>query len=275
MVPQLLLAAALAAESDAGGGRFSPGRASSSAQPDVSRAVAMLGFVLESYEEAVGPQRELRSAQELREQRVFASEAAEEVRRRAGPAGRDFWPRFSRLSAQIKMRAPPREVAALARELREELARRFAVRLVPEAPPSAARGRAIYLQACAACHGADGRPALQLSTRTPSFASELDVAGLTPQRIFAAVTWGVPLAAMPEFGEALDAAARWDVAWYILTLPHKGADLARGTAIGRDTLWPSYLERATMSDAMIATSAQRLAPNDRELLIAAIRAAER
>jgi hypothetical protein len=79
---------------------------SSRAQPDVSREVAMLSFVLESYEEAVGPQRELRDAQQLREQQVFASEAATEVCGRAGRLGRDLWPRFSQLSAQIKMQRP-------------------------------------------------------------------------------------------------------------------------------------------------------------------------
>ncbi|HEY3107440.1 MAG TPA: CopD family protein, partial [Chloroflexota bacterium] len=91
---------------------------------------------------------------------------------------------------------------------------------VPSDPASLARGRAIYLQNCAACHGLSGRgdgPAGRaLQPRPADFRVHM-AAGHTDAELFGWVSGGVAGTAMPAFGERLSAAERWDVVNFIRT----------------------------------------------------------
>src|SRR5882672_7018493 len=180
------------------------------------RAVALLDYVAGDYPRAVGPSGEVLSADEHAEQQNFVSEAAQELRDEAGTQGADLAERLDALRARIEARAPPAEVTSQARAVRDEIAQRFRVALLPPRPPDLARGAQLYAQACAACHGADGhappKEQLGLSTQPPSFAVPDEVRGSSPQRIFSAATYGVPGTAMPGYEDALDDAARWDLA---------------------------------------------------------------
>src|SRR5205823_6662440 len=123
-------------------------------------------------------------------------------------------------------------------------AQRYKVALLPSRPPDLARGRALYAESCAACHGADGhappKEEHELSTQPPSFAVASEVEELSPQRIFSATTYGVPNTAMPGYEEALDDGQRWDLAYFVLSLAHRTpADVRRGLSLARAALIPS------------------------------------
>ena len=252
------------------------------AQPGQSlrRAVALLDYVAGDYPRAVGPKGEVLSPDEFAEQQNFVVEAARELRDEAGAQGADLAERLDALRARIESRAPPPEVTAQARAVRDEIAQRFRVALLPPRPPDVARGAALYGQACAACHGADGHapPKEQrgLSTQPPSFAVADEVRTLSPQRIFSASTYGVPSTAMPGYEEALDDASRWDLAYHLLALAHPAPpDAQRGLRLARAALLPTdYRELATQSDEALLTrlSAAGLSPQDREQALAALRA---
>ena len=239
------------------------------------RTVALLDYVAGDYGRAVGPGGELLSESEHDEQVGFVADAARELRSDAGAPAEDLARKLDALQAEVKRRAPPAQVTARAKAIRDEIAQRFSVAILPLHPPDLARGKALYAQACAACHGADGHPnaALELSTKPPVFAARDEVQRLSPQRIFSATTYGVPKTAMPAYDESLDDGQRWDLAYFVLTLAHpnpgpRGLDVAR-TAMVRT----AYRDLAVQSDEELAArlGAARLAPDAQEEAIAALR----
>ena len=252
------------------------------AQPgqNLRRAVALLDYVAGDYPRAVGPSGEVLSPDEHAEQQNFVLEAAQELRDEAGAQGADLAERLDALRARIEARAPPPEVTAQARAIRDEIAQRFRVALLPPRPPDPGRGAQIYAQACAACHGADGhappKEQLELATQPPSFAAPEEVRGSSPQRIFSAATYGVPSTAMPGYEEALDDAARWDLAYFVLSLAHPApVDLQRGLRLARAALLPTdYRELATQPDEalLLRLSAAGLSPRDQAQALGALRA---
>ncbi|HWE25184.1 MAG TPA: FTR1 family protein [Myxococcales bacterium] len=260
---------------------FSLIAAGASAQPgqNLRRAVALLDYVGGDYAQAVGAAGEVLSENEFTEQQHFVAEAAQELREEAGPAGADLAQRLDTLHARIEARAPPAEVVPRARAIRDEIAQRFHVALLPTRPPDLSRGAQLYAQACAACHGRDGhappKESLELPTQPTSFASGDEMKALGPQRVFSASTYGVPNTAMPGFEEAFDDAARWDLAYFVFTLAHPPpADAERGHKLAHAALLPSdYRELATQSDEALKTKldAAGLNAHDAEEALAALR----
>ncbi len=223
------------------------------ASQSLRRAVALLDYVAGDYARAVGPSGEILSQAEHQEQVGFVEDAAREVRADAGAAGEDLASRLDALGRDVAARAPPSSVTTRARAIREEIAQRFRVALLPTKLPALANGAQLYVQACAACHGLDGHPNLQLelSTKPSDFAVPAEIAQLAPQRVFSAVTYGVPKTAMPAYDESLDDAQRWDLAFYVLTLSHPKV-APGGLNLARAALLPTgYRELAVQSDEQL------------------------
>ena len=243
------------------------------------RAVALLDYVSGDYGRAVGPAGEVLSPVEYAEQQEFVQEALNEVRAQGGGEGEDLAKRLDVLHSRVKARAAPAEVSSTARALRDEIAQRYKVALLPGRPPDLGRGRALYAEACAACHGADGhappKELLEMATQALSFAVPADVEELSPQRVFTATTYGVPNTAMPGY-ETYDDGQRWDIAYFALSLAHgSSADVRRGLALSRAALIESgYREIATQSDAALRArlAAAGISPADVETALAALRA---
>ncbi|HEY2028638.1 MAG TPA: FTR1 family protein [Myxococcales bacterium] len=238
-----LAAAAGAVQPSVAAGQSSPGGAVGQSSPAgaarplstrLRRAVALLDYVAADYPQAVGPNGEVLSPQEHEEQKGFVEDAAREVRTDAGSAGEPIARELDALSREVANRSPPAAVSARAKSLRDQIARTFHVVLAPSHPPDVAKGAQVYAESCAACHGADGHPntALGLSTKPPDFTSREETSALTPQRIFAAATYGVPNTAMPSYEEGLTEDDRWNVAYYVLSLVPHDAVLAAGSSQG-------------------------------------------
>src|SRR5438067_3383729 len=116
------------------------------------RVVALLDYVSGDYARAVGEHGEILSQAEYVEQIGFVEDAARELRADVDGAGEDLARRLDSLARKVAQRAPPDEVARLARALRDEIAQRFKVVLLPQKAPDLQRGARLYAQACAACH---------------------------------------------------------------------------------------------------------------------------
>ena len=245
------------------------------APAEAARAYSLLSYVGGDYASAVGPRREVISRQELDEQIVFAKDAADDLRA-AGAA--DLAAQADGLRRRIAAAAAPAEVIALARSLTARVAARFKLAMIPDRAPDLRRGASLYLQACAACHGADGTPRvehLELTTQPTSFSSGQQVARLSPQRIFSAVTFGVPGTAMPSFSDALDEAARWDLAFAVLLLAHPPEERRRGEELLRRLpRRPDWLQLAVRTDDQLRMALEQspFSAEDREAVIAAVRA---
>ncbi len=244
------------------------------AQP-LRRVVALLDYVTGDYARAIGPEGEVLSAAEHQEQVGFVHDAARELRADVDGKGEDLARRLDALGTAVEGRAAPRLVAAQAKGIRDEIVQRFQVVLLPVKPPDLAHGAQVYAQSCAACHGLDGHPnlALNLETKAPDFNSREDVQGLSAQRIFNAVTYGVPRTQMPAYDTGLDDDARWDVAFYLLALAHPGA-ARRGLELARAALLPTrYRDLAPLSDADLRArlGAAGLAAAEQDEALAALR----
>ncbi|MGE5049106.1 MAG: c-type cytochrome, partial [Deltaproteobacteria bacterium] len=250
--------------------------AAARAQPEqpLRRVVALLDYVSGDYAHAVGERGEILSAAEHEEQIGFVQDAAAELRADVDGKGEDLARRLDALALRVRDRAPPSEVGQKALALRDEIAERFKLVLLPQHAPDLARGAQVYAQACAACHGADGHPnqAIGLLTKPPDFQTE--AGPLSPRRIFSASTYGVPKTQMPAFDTGLSDAERWDVAFYVLSLAHPGAS-PRGVELAQAALAPTrYSELASLSDDELRArlSAAGLTAQDQEVALAALRA---
>jgi high-affinity iron transporter len=247
------------------------------ARDRAGRASALVSYVAGDYATAVGPHGEVLSPEELAEQGQFVREAAEELRPEASDLAREL----DELRRRIDDRAPPPEVIGRAQRIAARIAQRFQLAMLPAREPDLHRGERLYQKACAACHGASGTPPaaekLPLPTRPTSFASKTEVARLSPQRVFSAVTWGVPATAMPSFGDALGEDERWDLAFYALTLSHADPrERARGEELLRKApRTPDFLQLSVRSDDQLraALSQSNLSPTDREAVLSAVRSA--
>lgn len=92
----------------------------------------------------------------------------------------------------------------------------------PPSPSAHDRGKALYEQRCAVCHGADGRadtPVGRLLTPRPrNFADAIEMARLTVDRIYRAVKEGRSGTAMAAWGQVLTEIEIADVIDYIHSL---------------------------------------------------------
>src|SRR5438132_2531948 len=110
------------------------------APADLRRVAALLDYVSGDYARAVSPSGEVLSATEHQEQIGFVEEAARELRADLVGKGEDLAARCDALAREVAAKAPPAQVASEARAIRDELARRYHVALLPAKAPDLARG---------------------------------------------------------------------------------------------------------------------------------------
>jgi len=139
------------------------------------------------------------------------------------------------LGARIGDKAAPREVVPMAHALSERIAQRFQLAMLPRRPPDLRRGRALYRQALRGLPRSrrnSARRALELPTRPTAFSSRQEVARLSPQRIFAAVSSGCGDGdAFVQRRHRRD--TMWDVAFAALLFAHPREEQVRGEEVAR------------------------------------------
>ena len=94
-----------------------------------------------------------------------------------------------------------------------------------DSPAARQRGRAVYLEHCALCHGkranGQGERREDLVGKPADFASSAWRSSVTPGEVFEVITHGRPGTSMPSWA-ALDADQRRDVAAYVLSVSRLG-----------------------------------------------------
>lgn len=137
------------------------------------------------------------------------------------------------LQAAIAAKASPDDVAATARGLAAGLLKAYPVAIAPTAPPSLERGRALYAEHCASCHGATGAgdgPAAIAAKLDPPPVAFTDGERARERSIFAYVQvleQGLDGTSMASFADLLPPQDRWAVAAYAASLAFpEGADKA-------------------------------------------------
>ncbi|MGH7699926.1 MAG: FTR1 family protein, partial [Gemmatimonadales bacterium] len=127
--------------------------------------------------------------------------------------------------------------------------------------PSLTRGRAVYGEQCAACHGelgrGDGPKAAELEGPPPANLADAHVmAGTPPLDVFRRITIGVPGTAMPEFEESLSPEERWAVTAYVMTLSGGSGLVHAGSGTPPGAVFAAVRRQV---DSAIAHRSERLA----------------
>jgi high-affinity iron transporter len=214
MKPLVLLAGLLAASGALAGS-------------DAQRAIHLLEYIAVDYPGA------LESPLEYEEQLEFAGEVA--ARLEALEADAALRAELDTLAAAIRSRSAPDAVAQGARTLAARLRDRFGVLAIPRPLPPLERGRTLYAEACAACHGSDGRgdgaAGRGLDPAPSNFRSRERMLELSPASLFATISFGIAGTGMGPFAEALPERDRFALALFVGSLAFEPDEVARGRAL--------------------------------------------
>ncbi len=144
----------------------------------------------------------------------------------APPPDGDFAAQVARVRALVDRKAPEAEVVAAVAEVRTALTTAFQLAQAPAHPPDLQRGRALFAEHCATCHGADGHADTQraraLQPHPANFHDPKVSDPLSPLRVEGTVRFGINGTAMVPFTFLSDA-DRWALAFYVTGLPHAAA----------------------------------------------------
>ena len=191
------------------------------------QVIHLLDYVRSDYGGAVSDGRVINET-ELAEQIAVLEEAARVAAKLHPPANaRDPHAAVERVGQLVEQHRPEGEVTEAIKTLRAELAAFFEVAEAPRETPLFERGRQLYEQHCATCHGLDGRAdtpraaqyALDGQPKPANFHAPEVARLLSPARVFASTRFGVPKTAMVPF-DFLSDAERWDIAFYASELDH-------------------------------------------------------
>jgi high-affinity iron transporter len=208
---------------------FFSARAASAADSDERRTEAeeivhLMEYVGADYGGAIGTG--VVNEGELEEQLEVLAEAGRVAARLASsPSRRGFDPRapVDRVRALVAARRPESEVSAAVKASRAEFAAFYDLTDAPREPPSRERGKALFLQHCATCHGEGGRAdtprAAEYTPHPANFHDPAIARALSPLRVFTTVRFGVPKTSMVPF-DFLSDAERWDLAFYVSEFDH-------------------------------------------------------
>ena len=120
-------------------------------------------------------------------------------------------------SIRRRLLARDYEVGTACRALVRTILQRFQFRRSPQTRPGLARGRKLYLQACAACHGPSATGDSAIGAAQDPRAGDIlhPKQNWAPYDMYNRVTYGGADTAMPSFEDGLSESQRWDIVFYL------------------------------------------------------------
>jgi high-affinity iron transporter len=205
-------------------------------QAEVQTTWRLLDYVAVDYSEAVRDGRVVNPA-EYAEMEEFSAAIRERI---AALPAHDRKPSLiagaDRLRHDIAAKAPPPQIARLARGLAAQLIAAFPVPLAPREAPDVGRGARLYQQQCASCHGAsgDGRGPMAANMEPPpiDFTDRARAAQRSPFALYQVIEQGLEGTAMGSFAH-LPVEDRWALAFYLGRFAYPETLAAEGERIWR------------------------------------------
>ena len=243
---------------------------------EVRRVWQLLDYVAVDYSGAVS-EGSVTSEAEYAEMVEFAGQVETRLNALPEKDGKTRLLRRARdLRAAIAAKAAPAAVAMQSRALGSALLVAYPVPLAPIAPPDLARGAALYVQSCAACHGAmgDGHGPGSVGLDPPPIAFT-DKARADQRSLFGlyqVITQGLDGTAMSGFSSLSDQ-ERWALALYVGTFAYPASDTPRGEKLWRtdSSLRQRYPNMAAFVGATPASLAAEVGPGNAAALTAYLR----
>lgn len=218
---------------------------------EAQRLIHILGYTASDYGGAVAAGAIVNPA-EYDEQLALLADAEKIAQRlKADPrVGVELASGVGRVRSLVQAKADGGEVSAAVAVVRAQVIAAFKLIDAPTAPPDEARGRSLYIEHCATCHGQTGRAdtarAASLSPRPVNFHDPQVGAEMTPSRVASTVRFGINGTAMVPFTFLSDQ-DRWDLSFYTTGLRHGATPLTEKIEAPAYTL----AELAVRSDAQL------------------------
>jgi high-affinity iron transporter len=205
-----------------------PGRADTSSVLTIWR---LLDYMAVDYREAVRDGAVI-NADEYAEMVEFVGSVKERLAT-LPPSGdkANLEKRAADLQVAIDRKEAPELVANQARSLAADLIKTYPVPLTPTAVPDVERGRALYVENCASCHGADGNgkgvAAAGLNPPPIAFTDKERAGERSIFALYQVIEQGIDGTSMASFAH-LAPQDRWALAFYAGALAYPAADAGKG-----------------------------------------------
>lgn len=248
-------------------------------EPPAKRLSAIVGVAVEEYGKAVDTQGRLLSAVELEEATGFLKDAQDVAKRLTTPDAALTRVLLDSLAQLAERRAVPAELSALHARFTASLGAAGALDH-PSRAIDMAEGKALFIQHCAACHGAtgnaDGVQSAQLTPRPARLSDAVLLESATPALLYRILSVGVQGTAMVGWSATLTPDQRWALVSYVNTLRATDAARARGHAVlstKNAAAWRAFEWQVERSDSQLAQVVRgTVAAADVPAVVAALRA---
>lgn len=172
------------------------------------------------------------------------------------------------LKKKIEDKSPNKEVELISKNISNKLILAYNIIPYPTNPPSFKIGKRLYEKDCAECHGVigggNGPSASGLGSPPMDFTNGGNMGGLSPFKVFNAMTFGIANTDMPEF-PTLSENDKWNIAFYVFSLRFSEKESEEGEKIFKVANIPQEMKDpktlATLSDDEIS---DRLKPYIRD-----------
>ena len=203
-------------------------------QTPAQRLSSIVGVAVEEYALGVDANGRVISELEYGEAVDFLADARNVAERLSGDRAEGARLVLDSLIRAVANKRDPAEVAALHQRFMEALGSAGALEL-PTRPINIDRGRQIYDQSCASCHGdkglGDGPMAVGMDPPPLPIGSAHDMLDATPTLLFRVLSVGIKNTSMAGYAEQLSVDERWDVVAYIHKLRASDGDRLEGEGL--------------------------------------------
>ena len=201
------------------------------AAQDAQTILHLLDYIGVDYPEAIEAGK-VKSADEYKEMLEFTAQVRSRIAVLPENAKKkDLLSQADALRRLVEKKQPAPAVAEASGNLRRAIVDAYKLRLAPRAAPDLEKGKALYAQHCAACHGVEGRgdgPAAKGLEPAPSNFHDLErMAQRSVYGLYNTITLGVEGTSMVSF-EQLAEAERWALAFYVANLGIPQARIEEG-----------------------------------------------
>ena len=247
----------------------------SSPSTEVQTSWRLLDYIAVDYREAVRDGKVVNAA-EYQEMAEFSASVSQRLAALPDkPARQALLTDAQALQKEIGAKATPADIAARARKLASELLAAYPVPLAPAGIPDPARGRALYAENCASCHGGKGEGAsgafAQLDPPPIAFADRERARDRSVFGLYQVISQGLEGTAMQSYA-ALPEDDRWALAFHAGSLAY--GDAREGERIWRDNesvrrLIPDMAALVALTPAELE---RKIGPENAAAVIAYLRA---
>lgn len=197
----------------------------SSTNQDAQKGAALIDYIAGDYRGAVSAEGgEILSATEYAEMSDFAVTIGELLKNLDVDVGDSLTNDFALFQTAIEQKTPVAEVEKRAAILKQKWISHFKLETAPHVKPDLERGKGLYAEQCASCHGPDGlaqtEAAQKLNPSPTPLADPAIASKLTLFKVFNTVTFGVPGTAMAPFSQLSDD-DRWALSAHVLSFNQK------------------------------------------------------